>query len=506
MSLQSLARRLGAIALAALGAASAHAFFIGPPPLLGVEVREYVNDFTGHYVLLSDPREIQGVEGGAAGPGWRFTGYEFGAYQLAEMREGGDTAVPVCRFYAPAPVNSHFYTADAAECDFLRTHDTGWVFEKVDFKVNVPGAGGACAASLAPIWRAYNNRFAQNDSNHRYGGDARVRGQMLSAGWIDEGTAFCARYSDRAIQQGYWLSGTGKAPSADCGLSLAGATQCVALRGLPAMEARLEKWIAPAYNTITPEYTPDFVPVTGWLPHLETVYAPAFTSNHTADARRSFVQDVGSGPIGIHLNGADRTSGDYASISPTYPIAGQTIALQTNIHVFPWAPPHVDRDMWIATQMAVKTVRRADASSHVYGHPLIDFRDAASGHHLWVTLQAFGTNAPNDFVGHDVATGTAIVSTVFRADPLFGTRLAGDYNFCVADAQGGSCPQSGIDYSFRIDGDDFKKVVALARDVDPALSPDIGQYEVIGFQLHVEAYRDADAGLVVNLPSLTLSY
>jgi hypothetical protein len=280
----------------------------------------------------------------------------------------------------------------------------------------------------------------------------------------------------------------------------------VALRGLPAMDARLEKWIAPVFNQLTPEYTPDFMQVTGWLPRLETDYAPAFTSNHAADARHSFVQDVGSGPVGIHVNGADRTSGDYASISPTYPIATQPLTLQSNFQVFPWAAPHGDRDLWIAAQIAVKSVRRADASSHVYGHPLLDFRDAASGHHLWVTLQAFGTNAPGDFVGRDVATGTAIVSTVFRADPLFGTRFAGDYNLCNGDAQGGSCTVPGIDYSFRIDGDDFTKVVALARGTDPALSADIGRYEIVSFQVHTEAYRDAEAGLVVNIPSLQLSY
>jgi len=511
MSLKSLTRRLGAIAFAAfamLAAASAHAFCINcPPPVYTATVKEYANDITGHYVLLSDPAEIAGVEQGSAGPGWRFTGYQFVAYQLTEnTAAAAATAVPVCRFYAPAPTNSHFYTANAAECDFLKTHDTGWIFEKVDFKVNIPGANGSCAANLTPIWREYNNRFAQNDSNHRYGSDERVRAKMKAAGWIDEGTAFCASGADRELQQWFWLAGTGAAPSGDCGAQTSSdGKPCVALRNLPAMGARLDKWIAPEYRYITPGYTEDFKHVTDWLPWTETVYAPLLTADHAADAKRSFVQDVGSGPIGIHLNGADRLSGDYASIDPYFPVTFQPSTLQPNNHVFPWSAPHADRDMWIGFQLAVYTVRRSDDASHAYGGPLLDFRDATSGHHLWLTLQAFGTNAPADFAARDVLTGTAIVSTVFRADPLFGTRVAGDYLACRTSTSDGWC-FGGLDFNFRIGGDDFAKVLQLARNVDPSLSGDIGRYELYAFQFHTEAYRNAEVGLVVDQPHVQLSY
>src|SRR4051812_4083594 len=54
-----LLRRLAAATLL-LAAFAANAFFIGPPPLLLASVKEYVNDITGHYVLLSDPAEVQG--------------------------------------------------------------------------------------------------------------------------------------------------------------------------------------------------------------------------------------------------------------------------------------------------------------------------------------------------------------------------------------------------------------------------------------------------------------
>ncbi|MBK8742793.1 MAG: hypothetical protein IPM02_26425 [Betaproteobacteria bacterium] len=42
------------------------------------------------------------------------------------------------------------------------------------------------------VKRAYNNRFAVNDSNHRYTINDAVYGQMLASGWTGEGTVFCA--------------------------------------------------------------------------------------------------------------------------------------------------------------------------------------------------------------------------------------------------------------------------------------------------------------------------
>ena len=74
----------------------------------------------------------------------------------------------MCRFYGslfPGP-NSHFYTADAAECASVRS-DPGWTFEGIAFHVGVP-INGACPGGTYPVYRSYNNRFARNDSNHRY--------------------------------------------------------------------------------------------------------------------------------------------------------------------------------------------------------------------------------------------------------------------------------------------------------------------------------------------------
>lgn len=55
-----------------------------------------------------------------------------------------------------------------------------------------------------------------------------------------------------------------------------------------------------------------------------------------------------------------------------------------------------------------------------------------------------------------------------------------------------------IDYSFRIDQDDFTTALALARSVNPALSTDIADYAVATVQLRNETRGDAELGLLEN--------
>jgi serine protease len=52
--------------------------------------------------------------------------------------------------------------------------------------------GSSCAESETPVFRAYNNRWPQNDSNHRYTADTGVYAQMTALGWAGEGVVFCA--------------------------------------------------------------------------------------------------------------------------------------------------------------------------------------------------------------------------------------------------------------------------------------------------------------------------
>jgi uncharacterized protein (DUF1800 family) len=154
-------------------------------------VVEYFNAFTGHYFMSGAADELATVDSGGAGPGWKRTGGEFGVYKSANDAPG---LSPVCRFYT-AGANSHFFTADASECGLLRDNNYGWQYEGIAFYVATPSAG-QCAAGTTPVYRSYNNRAAQNDSNHRFTVDATVFAKSASFGYpAQEGVVMCAALS-----------------------------------------------------------------------------------------------------------------------------------------------------------------------------------------------------------------------------------------------------------------------------------------------------------------------
>jgi hypothetical protein len=163
-------------------------------------VVEYYADSLEHYFISAWPDE-KGILDNAQPPGFKRTGQQFKAW--LRVGDAPANASPVCRFYASGP-NSHFYTADPGECNYLKSLETkqrgdaqaqgkkfeGWTFEAIAFYVLLP-QNDACPGGTQPVWRAYNNRAAQNDSNHRFTVTWTMREAML-APWVDEGVAFCA--------------------------------------------------------------------------------------------------------------------------------------------------------------------------------------------------------------------------------------------------------------------------------------------------------------------------
>lgn len=150
---------------------------------------EFYHPTLQHYFITADAAEAKGIDRGAAGAGWARTGYAFYAYPTSGAPAG---ASQVCRFYGTPGVgpNSHFYTADSAECANVKT-DPGWYYEGIAFSIGLP-TGSACTADTVPVSRAYNGRWQQNDSNHRYSSDSSAHAQMTAQGWMGEGTVFCA--------------------------------------------------------------------------------------------------------------------------------------------------------------------------------------------------------------------------------------------------------------------------------------------------------------------------
>jgi hypothetical protein len=92
-----------------------------------------------------------------------------------------------CRFYIPAPANSHFFSAFAEECDAIIAKFPSLVLETTTaFYVYLPNAEtGECPYPFRPVYRVWNQRV---DTNHRFiSDDLDLRKQMLAEGWVPEG-------------------------------------------------------------------------------------------------------------------------------------------------------------------------------------------------------------------------------------------------------------------------------------------------------------------------------
>ena len=159
-------------------------------------VVEFYNSVLNHYFITAGAAEAAGIDAGSAGPGWSRTGQKWPAWLLGPL----PGAAEVCRFYGSAALNratgarlgpnSHFYTFQGPECEQVK-NDPGWVYEAPNKYFTVQPVGGLCAAGTLPIYRAYNRRFAQNDSNHRYAISNAIYNQMIAQGWQGEGVVMC---------------------------------------------------------------------------------------------------------------------------------------------------------------------------------------------------------------------------------------------------------------------------------------------------------------------------
>ena len=161
---------------------------------------EFYNTPLNHYFLTIDPAEATAIDSGAAGPGWSRTGKTMSAFRTQAAAPAG--AAAVCRFYgnqAKGGPNSHFYTAEADECEAVK-RDQGWSYERIEFFVIRP-VNGTCPANSTPVYRVYNGRFLEKDSNHRYMTDVAEYTRMQTLGWQAEGVVFCAA-SDAPVSGG----------------------------------------------------------------------------------------------------------------------------------------------------------------------------------------------------------------------------------------------------------------------------------------------------------------
>lgn len=152
---------------------------------LGEAVEFYHAGFD-HYFLTANGDEIFALDFGIF-QGWARTGekirvFETGSFNDAPVR-------PVCRYYGlpSAGLDSHFYSADPAECYRVnRDFGTEWQVESGNvFQIALPDkTTGDCPIAGVPVYRVFNHR---SDANHRYTTKTAIRTQMELAGWIREG-------------------------------------------------------------------------------------------------------------------------------------------------------------------------------------------------------------------------------------------------------------------------------------------------------------------------------
>jgi lysyl endopeptidase len=129
-------------------------------------VVEYYDAALDDYFITADKSEIQGLDNGVH-PGWVRTGLTFLAYSDAASAPAD--ASPVCRFYvSPQYGDSHFYSADPAECAATATAFAGkWIEESAAlFYIQIPNkTTGACPTNTRPVYRFLNKA---NQIHHRY--------------------------------------------------------------------------------------------------------------------------------------------------------------------------------------------------------------------------------------------------------------------------------------------------------------------------------------------------
>lgn len=152
-------------------------------------VVEYYSRDAKRFFITGRPDEITQLD--AMPTNFVRTGMTFAA-ETALVRSTDTTRTPICRFYAPPDAggsNTHFYGRDA-DCTLLKRFST-LRYEGYDFRAGVPTNGTCPAALPTPVFRLFNNASASNNGNHRYVVSETRRSEMLAAGWVDEGVAFC---------------------------------------------------------------------------------------------------------------------------------------------------------------------------------------------------------------------------------------------------------------------------------------------------------------------------
>jgi len=165
-------------------------------PATNATVKEYHRAANDDYFMTASPVEQALLDANVIS-GWKATGHSFAAWTSPVTG-----ANAVCRFYGDWRVDAasgarlgpdtHFYTADAGECDSVPVRWPVWVLETRTAFYVLPATNGVCALGMLPVWRYFH---PTGEPTHRYITDAAIVTQLAQSGWTSEGAVFCTTAS-----------------------------------------------------------------------------------------------------------------------------------------------------------------------------------------------------------------------------------------------------------------------------------------------------------------------
>ncbi len=135
----------------------------------------------------------------------------------------------------------------------------------------------------------------------------------------------------------------------------------------------------------------------------------------------------------------------------------------------------------------------AAPNSLAYGQAVFTPVDLKAGVAFYFVVTAFGTQPLVDNVLIDEATGQAIVETGFRVSP-YGRNFGAQSFATPSPFVSPSIEGTSGHYEFRFNVDEFRRVLAAVRTIDPRLSADPADYFFADYHFNTEVAGDGEIG------------
>lgn len=156
------------------------------------EVRavQYFHPGFYHYFMTANPVEIAALDARVSIESGHPASWARTGLRMIVLDAPGPGTVPVCRFFTDrfAGKASHFFTASAAECEWVKANPD-WTFEGIAFHAWPASTEGECPVGMIPVWRYFSG--ASGSPNHAYVVDTNQAKMLMAWDFIPEGVAFC---------------------------------------------------------------------------------------------------------------------------------------------------------------------------------------------------------------------------------------------------------------------------------------------------------------------------